>query len=238
MYIELSKDGIRRTLITTSGCATERHFDEEDLRKMFSLKPKGVCEMLDITKRVKSPIANFHQVVGVSSHDNVYFRTVINVDCPSEESPFAGTPLPKTKERGRSARILSATQETSLVCKMANINLSTNQSQGQLDITKSQQRNIGKSIPREDSIYKENKKANPQRSIHEKLVVSSDSRLSNMIECVNDLTLNGKIEESLLVLLQLLECKDLKGSQKLLVHKKISSRAVLYFNWHKDLSQT
>ena len=239
MFCLNGKDGIRRTLMTTSGCATERHFNEEDLRKMFSLKPKGVCEMLDITKRVKEPIGSFHEVVGVSSHDSVYFRTVINVDCRSEESPFAGTPLRKIKKIGRSARALSATQETSLISEMANINLSPSHPKGQPGAVISQQHNMEKStcMPREDYSDKENKKVEMQQYIKEKPLVDSNSRFNDMIEIANELTASGKIEESLLLLLKLLEYEDLKGDQRLLVHKKVSSRAVLYFQWHKELSK-
>lgn len=94
---QVHKDGLRRTVITSSGCATERYFSEHELQKLFELMPRGVCEMLDKI-HAKCPeeckgqmpsLNNHQQVVGISSHDAVYTNTILDLE--QEKSPFGGT---------------------------------------------------------------------------------------------------------------------------------------------------
>lgn len=88
---QVQKDGIRRTITTNSGCATERYFSGADLRKLFELKPEGVCDLLHRLNDRKpegglersgnqSFLEAHDQVVGVSSHDGVYTNTIVDVD--------------------------------------------------------------------------------------------------------------------------------------------------------------
>ena len=98
------KDGIRRNITTKSGCATERHFNDKELKRLFELLPDNVCEMLDKIRDAsrsnvvgssgrRSILEKHDQVVGVTSHDMVYNTTVIDVSTEfPEQSPFAGTP--------------------------------------------------------------------------------------------------------------------------------------------------
>ena len=107
---QVEKDGIRRTLMTNSGSATERHFSKNDLKRLFYLSPKGECQMLDKIKNsvqngakgssgLRSILEKHDEVVGVSSHDLVYQNNVINLVQP-EQSPFGGTTLKKISSRG------------------------------------------------------------------------------------------------------------------------------------------
>lgn len=225
-------------MTTTSGCATERHFNEEDLRKMFQLKPRGVCEMLDKIKRVKSPLESFEQVVGVSSHDNVYYRTVINVDCPPSDSPFAGTPAGKTK-MSRSTLAKMTAPESDLVSKIAGLSLSSRDQVRNdavpLRKVKTPMTKIRAAETKNHARGKENAEFTKQLPTHKTSNLCTDARVERCFERIDKLTTNGKIEASLLILFRLLECEELKGDQKLLVHKKISSRAILFHEWHKRI---
>ena len=101
---QVLKDGIRRTITTKSGCATERHFNDKELKRLFELLPDNVCEMLDKIRDSsrsnvvgssgrRSILEKHDQVVGVTSHDMVYNATVVDVSTEfPEQSPFAGTP--------------------------------------------------------------------------------------------------------------------------------------------------
>ena len=110
---QVFKDGLRRTLLATSGVATDRYFTKEDLKRLFTLSPVGVCEMLDRIRAFKgsqttSPagrlgtlnlLENHPSVVGISSHDALY-KDTFAVDDNSDkrknfQSPFAGTPFGK-----------------------------------------------------------------------------------------------------------------------------------------------
>ena len=111
---QVHKDGIRRTLMTSSGCATERHFSQEELRRMFELKGPGVCEMLDKLQSnsdqsgLRSNLTKHKQVIGVTSHDLVYVNSIVDLT-KVEASPFSGTPH---KYRSRTTTELPSKQLT------------------------------------------------------------------------------------------------------------------------------
>lgn len=229
LHFEMTiQDGIRRTLTTNSGCATERHFNEEDLRKMFDLKPRGVCELLDIMKKVKTPLDDFNQVVGVSSHDSVYYRTVIDVDNLTEVNPFSRTPVVESKKKSRS--VITPSQTSDLISKITGLSLSSDQRQDDNhNPDQSNKENTFMSV-----VKTENGDFRNCQSTGEKPELMS--KVTNMFDKIDKLSAEGKIEESLLMLLQVLEKGELEGQQKLQVHKKITSRALLYLEWHKGLS--
>lgn len=126
---QVHKDGIRRTILTNGGSATERYFDKTELRRLFELAPAGKCAMLEKVQQVEkqsfgngnkgilggsgkpSFLESHPSVVGLSSHDLVYTRAVIDVDKDQKEcpTPFDGTPS-RAKTIGRSARCLSGNQ--------------------------------------------------------------------------------------------------------------------------------
>lgn len=202
-------DGIRRTVTTKSGCATERYFDEKDLRKMFMLKEKGQCDMLMKMKRVDTPLDSFSQIVGVTSHDSIYYNTVVNIDCPPVENPFAKTPVRDGKKE-----VTTPPSETScLISKIENLNL----------------------VSKEQKDDKNRELNSNKESLDMLNQPRNDEDMSSFLQKVDELTAEGKIEESLLMLLQLLDKEELGGKEKLALHKKISARAILYLEWHKNM---
>ena len=188
---------------------------------MFELKPRGVCEMLDKIEKVDTPLQNFGQVVGVSSHDSVYFRTAINVDCPPSESPFAGTPAGKNNRKARSVLSKISASESNLISKISALSLSSDQAYS----------GASSLLPSKPSTAKTQ---SSESRVDKKTHLRSEIMINKALENVDELSADGKIEESLLILLQLLEGEELKGDSKLLVHKKIASRAILFLEWHKE----
>ena len=188
---------------------------------MFELKARGVCEMLDKIEKVDTPLQNFRQVVGVTSHDSVYFRTAINVDCPPSESPFAGTPAGKNNRKARSVLSKISASESNLISKISALSLSSDQAY----------HGASSLFPSKPSIAKTQ---SSESRVDKKTDLRSEIMIKKALENVDELSADGKIEESLLILLQLLEGEELKGDSKLLVHKKIASRAILFLEWHKE----
>ncbi len=226
---QVFKDGIRRTLTTTSGSATERHFNEDDLRKLFNLKPKGVCEMLETMKRVvRTHVDSIEQVVGVTSHDSVYCRSVINIECKPDENPFSGTPNKKAMI-SNSALTNLPSQGSDLISQIANLTLSPGEAK------KRKQKKETSTI--ESQGDHSNLQCNKENVINEENTnnAGKSKAFSDIIQEVDELSAKGKIEDSLFILLQALDRDDLEKEQKLTVHKKISSRAVLSLGWHKEL---
>jgi hypothetical protein len=134
---QVHKDGIRRTVMTSTGNSTERHFEKHELRKMFTLGEAGHC---DVLKRLEQEgkttpslpddvMALFvhsgvQSVVGTSSHDIVYNASRSSTTTQgrgSNGNPFSENPkvvattardpsppkIQKTKSIGRSQIVLS-----------------------------------------------------------------------------------------------------------------------------------
>lgn len=152
--------------------------------------------MLEKMERMDISLAKSSYVVGVTSHDKVYFRSMVNVDCGPSEAPFGRTPL-KKKNTFRPAVDNVSSTETELISKLTVLNLSNNKGE------------------------------------EEKF----ELKFQNDLARIDELTSVGKIEEPLLLLLRLLDEKELKSGQKLKVHKMIASRGIGVLEWHKDLEQ-
>lgn len=109
---QVHKDGLRRTLMTSSGCATERYFSTEELRRLFQLMPKGVSEMMTKLSQKDSTectgyllgLNTHQQVVGISSHDMVYSRLILNL-LESEQISVSGTTIKHQNESEPSKRV-------------------------------------------------------------------------------------------------------------------------------------
>ena len=229
---QVMKDGIRRTVMTKSGCATERHFSVKDLRRLFELMPVGVCEMLDkVQSNVKSDakgssgkrsVLEAHEmVVGVTSHDLVYNTSVIDISegenhhSKTMESPFAGT----TGKKVWSRRISSDARNDALPGFSGNRN----------------------NNPKPPSAFKNTKLVNEKGSFQTKEVRetsngsesdmnSKNGNFLDVMKNVDYLTKNNKMEESLLILFNLLMNPSLLKSEKMMIHQKIASR-VSYLGW-------
>jgi len=250
---QVLKDGIRRTITTKSGCATERHFSDKDLSRLFELLPDKVCEMLDkIKEKTKSGVLGssgrrsiletHHQVVGVSSHDMVYNATVVNISTP-EQSPFAGTPagkkrhnLPKSAHYSR--RIDFGNEEVNISrnkrCPLTGTTHTRNIASMQ------DMRNIAKPLgrakfdmvrlmPKACDLTSDPTKKTTQGK--ENVSENNEKQLNELLERVEELTKVDKIAESLALLLEILETQTLPREKKLLVHRKVASRAILSLGW-------
>jgi hypothetical protein len=116
--------------MTSMGSSTTRYFDKGELRKLFMLGPKGKCEFLDRLKdrglasdddMTKSRMVAHSDIIGVSSHDNVYKSIVTisedEVNDETTENPFstAHTPPPpshyeKSQNAGTGNKALGRSQ--------------------------------------------------------------------------------------------------------------------------------
>ena len=218
------KDGIKRAVTGSSGSiATERHFDKDDLRKIFALGPAGECEMLKrfnikVSKSVafhevpagdspgsqltfggsasiKPPFLETHPaVVGMLSHDLMYTNSVIALDDEPAADPFCGTPMRKGKVMGRAQRALLKLPDAATKLDFACSPKDTN--------TMKMKHNIP--VP-------SNKSSEPYIKIDDDSVSQHNVSMSE--------TNMGK-------LLDALETGDLRGKEKLEVHEKIAALAV------------
>lgn len=103
---QVHKDGIRRALLSNSGSATERYFTKDQLRRLFQLSAEGECSMLQILGAEPHMFDDL-DVVGVSSHDQLYVEKVIDVEKDRELlSPFSGTPAKPTYKIGKAGKLL------------------------------------------------------------------------------------------------------------------------------------
>lgn len=218
---QVEKDGIRRTLMTSSGCATERHFSKDDLKKLFVLSPKGECEMLTRIRNKdpngvegssgKCSILEKHQeVVGLSSHDSVYTNAMVNLSM-SDQSPFAGTPNEGRFRNSMSHHPTALTFESIVEEKLQS------------------------ELPSKDT----GTIANPTETKEDCVIYLEpqdeddcifQSKVKDSLNSVETMTRDGKIAESLFILMQLVESNRLQGKEKLLVHKKITSR-LMFLGW-------
>jgi hypothetical protein len=219
---QVEKDGIRRTLMTSSGCATERHFSKDDLKKLFILSPKGECQLLEKI-RAKDPtgpegssgrrsvLEKHEEVLGVSSHDGVYTNSIVDLSQP-EESPFSGTPIKPVRQN----IFNSSTGLTfeNIAKESVPVQSSTDHINQRL------------SVSSKENIKKKNE---PPKTEPETVVLSKDW-FNETLHTVETLSKVGKVAESLDLLLQVVESNELQGKQKLLIHKKIAAR-LMFFEW-------
>jgi hypothetical protein len=110
---QVHKDGIRRAVFTED-TTVERHFDKDDLRKLFNLAPPGVCEVMEKVQQAAQGLqrtwdeykfALSHRgVVGLSRHDGFYHNKPAEED--ETETAFDGKTSAVKKVLGRSQRAL------------------------------------------------------------------------------------------------------------------------------------
>jgi hypothetical protein len=110
---QVHKDGIRRAVFTED-TTVERHFDKDDLRKLFNLAPPGVCEVMEKVQKASQGLqrswgeyefALSHRgVVGLSRHDGFYHNKPAEED--ETENAFDGKASAVKKVLGRSQRAL------------------------------------------------------------------------------------------------------------------------------------
>jgi hypothetical protein len=98
--------------VFTEDTTVERHFDKDDLRKLFNLAPPGVCEVMEKVQQAAQGLqrtwdefefALSHRgVVGLSRHDGFYHNKPVEED----ETAFDGKTSAVKKVLGRSQRAL------------------------------------------------------------------------------------------------------------------------------------
>lgn len=113
---QVYKDGIRRTVLTTSDAHTFRYFSRDELTHLFKLMPAGECNMIQRLRHdpetvvggsgKKSILADHPQVVGITSHDSLY--QLDSLDFPANTD---STTISNPNVKGRSARVLSSEKE-------------------------------------------------------------------------------------------------------------------------------
>lgn len=221
--------------MTASGCATERHFSSKDLRRLFELMPAGVCEMLNkVHNNVqldakgssgkRSVLEAHEKVVGVSSHDMVYNKSVVDISgeeryAKTTESPFAGTPQKKVRNKRLSSDVRND------AVPLGN-GRTQNRDNGKENTKPPLPFNLTKEVnERPSPIMKER-----TNNIEFQLEKNAKKGFSDIMKDVDGLTRSEKIEESLLPLFSLLKSHDLLKSEKMMVHQKIASR-VSYLGW-------
>jgi hypothetical protein len=100
--------------VFTEDTTVERHFDKDDLRKLFNLAPPGVCEVMEKVQQAAQGLqrtwdeydfALSHRgVVGLSRHDGFYHNKPAEED--ETETAFDGKTSAVKKVLGRSQRAL------------------------------------------------------------------------------------------------------------------------------------
>lgn len=226
------KDGIRQTVIGAGGSATERHFDKDDLRKIFTLGPPGECEMLSmITRKAGSAnnavgasgkpsfLENHPGVVGLSSHDKLYTNFVIEVD-DEPETPFAGTPLRKqSKAMGRAQSALAANSNTRTKLDFGGlIDEDSLTPHEPIDLSSDR-----KPLARISNKGKEGKKRSDATS--KKKSSSEALDIDIALSDVDTLLDSSRNEDVMSKLLDRLESCRVNGPEKLSLHKKIATTA-------------
>lgn len=179
--------------------------------------------MLEKMERVETSLSRFGGVVGISSHDKVYFRSTINIDCAPSEAPFASTPLKKNNAH-RPALTSMSPNETDLIAKIGGLNLSCDKKK-----TNNLLAGKGEIKAREDATQRKTRNGGLQQN------VEFDKQLEIDLEQIDRLSSDGRFEKSLLILFHLLENEELRGAKKLKIHKMIASRAICLLQWQKDL---
>jgi hypothetical protein len=205
------KDGIRRTVMTSTGNSTERYFDKKDLRKLFELAPAGTCEVLDKiqAKHNHEPMGSSGKptfltshpgVVGVSSHDDIYLSAVNNVPDSGEiATPFGGSSANKPpRVLGRAQKVLSKRR----------IDFSS----GGGEKENSPDKIIG---------------STSETAIDVDMAVEQGNRLLEaeieaLLGKADSLREQGNEVEATSILLDLVENETVKGEQKLLVHQGLA----------------
>ena len=111
---QIHKDGIRRTVFTT-GATVQRYFEKNELRKLLTLAPAGVCETMEKVQEIETDwsrhqhILSHFGVVGLSRHDGFYQPETDDAEGP--QSAFPAVSTPGTELLSMSGRILKRSND-------------------------------------------------------------------------------------------------------------------------------
>ena len=196
---QVYKDGIRRTVLTTSDANTARYFSRDELTQLFKLMPAGECNMIQRLRHDPeaviggsgkiSILANHPKVVGVTSHDSLYDLASV--------------------ERQKQMDLIAANIAAAKISNVEGQVLSSDQTIA-IDLT-SHLKTIAIGPTDSTSDLKEKKPEN---------------ELEQLLHQIDDATQSGDIDESLSLLLYATTLEACKGPSRLLINKKIAARAV------------
>lgn len=211
---QVHKDGIRRVVLSGSSTSTtERYFEQDELRELFKLGPRGESTMLkkfnskinnDTTgaSGKKSFLTKHSSVVGVASHDVLYSTGTL------EKDPFSRQPyqLKKAKHRRSDTDV-------------NNENVTNKDHNSLIEVL-----TIPYS-PRFDAIPlgRNKSKAAKTEKLHQN-ASSSSSKIVATLDEVNTLTADEHYEKAMALLLDIVEDENIALDQndKLKTHSKIS----------------
>lgn len=219
---QVHKDGIKRVVLSGDR-STARYFDHSELKDLFKLAPEGKCATLEKFNKKSSNngagstgkpsfLTKHPSVVGVASHDALYSNVSVDVDIDSpksEETPFSRSPFQKQKTKVTKKHTPHQIEDLTLETPLPDRALKP---LGGLSKTRQS---------RED--------AKAQRDLENGVTCQLSSVVENVLRQADALIVNQDYGEAMSVLLDLVErdMDDIKGDEKLAVHKKISYAACL-----------
>lgn len=224
--------------MTSVGSATTRYFDNKELRKLFKLGAVGVCEFLERLKQRgiaqdddmnESNMIKHQAIVGVSSHDKVYFSdniVTISDNKATEarhDNPFtAGEAPPPSltsshyfESEDPSPKVLGRSQRALL--KGFNNNKT-------FDKQTSTQGRTG-TIEKENEVKTiNNKPSTKDVAFKTGLWKAGERRTSDFIQEADKLCREGNKVDAMEILMDLLEEKsvDVKNAERIEIHKRIA----------------
>jgi len=236
---QVFKDGIRRTILTNGGDATERHFDKAELRRIFKLDPIGHCDMIGKLGRHSGPetssiLESIKCVLGVTSHDLVYTREEVAVGMNESILPFSTTPLRSTgrlknilcidcsddetesfnKENIFSNKIYEENDDDGFI-PLGRDRWNKNTNVNSKSLTSQHHDDSSNNYKTQTLFQHENSKQNITLATIEKCLAKVDELLKR----------DDHIEKCMEVLLDILESENLDKKIKLKVHKNIANAA-------------
>jgi len=197
---QVYKDGIRRTVLTTSDANTARYFSRDELSQLFKLMPAGECNMIQRLRHDPeaviggsgkiSILANHPKVVGVTSHDSLYDLASV--------------------ERQKQMDLIAANIAAAKISNVEGQVLSSDQTIA-ID-------------PKDSASHLKTIAIDPKDSTSH--LKDPENELEQLLHQIDDVTQSGDIDESLSLLLYATTLEACKGPSRLLIHKKIAARAV------------
>jgi hypothetical protein len=241
---QIEKDGIRRTIFSDD-TDVQRYFDKSELRNLFKLSPRGVCDVMNKVQDQGRELANWKYnafisslncVVGLSPHDGFYS---VGATSSSEttnnknSTPFVGDAMATAKPLlGRAQRVLQREANGNHKNSSANKDVSTNKV-AVVDLCNSQdecsymekENDLNHKAPppsaKKSSITNDNIKQGQKPSTN-----SSKTRVSDVLERVAEQERKENPKRAMKLLIVLLEQnEEMTKTEKLQVHSRMATIA-------------
>ena len=214
---QVHKDGLRRAVMTSTGSATTRYFDREELRKLFMLAPSGECAVLNKLKENGQGFSTCHEgdfisshaeVIGVSSHDVLY--SAASIPTQKNEGNFCRQNPFSTPQKVNSSTGIQSEATATILGRSKRVLMKNGET--------------AKSTLKHLSSGKENKSV--PTSV-EKVQKSLSAFSDRILVKVNRFKKDGELPSAMMFLMNVLDDSYciLGKDDKLLVHEQISSIA-------------